>query len=72
MASTLAISDALAKRMIAKGIITDEEFKAQLSAERVNYIATLKRTGSQVSLPYVPCRCERRIRTVLYGLSRLF
>jgi hypothetical protein len=32
--STLAMSDALAKLMIAKGIITDEEFKAQLNAER--------------------------------------
>lgn len=34
--STLAMTDALAKLMIAKEIITDEEFKAQLSAERVN------------------------------------
>jgi hypothetical protein len=30
MVSTLATTDALAKLMIAKGIITDEEFKAQL------------------------------------------
>jgi hypothetical protein len=30
MVSTLAMTDALAKLMIAKGIITDEEFKAQL------------------------------------------
>jgi len=29
MVSTLAMTDALAKLMIAKGIITDEEFKAQ-------------------------------------------
>jgi len=34
--STLAMTDALAKLMIAKEIITDEEFKAQLSAERMN------------------------------------
>ena len=43
MVSTLAMTDALAKLMIAKGIITDEEFKAQLGAERANYLAVLKR-----------------------------
>jgi len=32
------MTDALAKLLIAKGIITDEEFKAQLSTERANYI----------------------------------
>ena len=36
MVSTLAMTDALAKVMIAKGIIIDEEFKAQLIAERAN------------------------------------
>jgi len=29
--------------MIAKGIITDEEFNAQLGAERANYLVVLKR-----------------------------
>jgi len=29
--------------LIAKGIITDTEFKAQLGAERANYLAVLKR-----------------------------
>jgi hypothetical protein len=29
--------------MIAKGVITDEEFKTQLGAERANYLAVLKR-----------------------------
>ena len=43
MVSTLAMTDALAKLMIAKGIITDEEFKAQLSTERANYLSVLKR-----------------------------
>ena len=42
MVSTLAMTDALAKLLIAKGIITDEEFKEQLSAERGNYLAVLK------------------------------
>ena len=42
MVSTLAMTDALAKLMIAKGLITDEEFKAQLSTERANYLAVLK------------------------------
>ena len=43
MVSTLAMTDALAKLLIAKGVITDEEFKAQRSAERANYLAVLKR-----------------------------
>ena len=43
MVSTLAMTDALAKLMIAKGIITEAEFKAQLSTERANYLAVLKR-----------------------------
>jgi len=43
MVSTLALTDALAKLMIAKGVITDAEFKAQLSTERANYLAVLKR-----------------------------
>jgi len=40
--STLAMTDALAKLMIAKDIITDVEFKAQLGAERANYLAVGK------------------------------
>ncbi|HME59630.1 MAG TPA: hypothetical protein VKH62_00110 [Candidatus Binatia bacterium] len=43
MVSTLAMTDALGKLMIAKGVIKDEEFKTQLSAERANYLAVLKR-----------------------------
>ena len=43
MVSTLAITAAVAKLMIDKGIITDEEFKAQLSTERANYLSVLKR-----------------------------
>ena len=35
--------DAVAKLLIAKGVITDEEFKAHLSTERANYFAVLKR-----------------------------
>ena len=45
MVSTLAMTDALAKLLIAKGIITDEEFKTQLSTERANYLAVLKRSS---------------------------
>jgi len=41
--SSLAMTDALAKLLIAKGIITEQEFKAQLSTERANYLAVLKR-----------------------------
>ena len=43
MVSTLAMTDALAKLLIGKGVITDAEFKAQLSTERANYLAVLKR-----------------------------
>ena len=43
MVSTLAMTDALAKLLIAKGVITDDEFKAQLGSERANYLAVLKR-----------------------------
>jgi len=41
--STQAMTDILAKLMIAKGVSTEAEFKAQLSAERGNYMAVLKR-----------------------------
>ena len=43
MVSSLAMTDALAKLLIAKGIITEQEFKAQLSTERANYLPVLKR-----------------------------
>ena len=43
MVSTLAMTDATVKLLIAKGVFTDEEFKAQLSTERANYLAVLKR-----------------------------
>ena len=45
MVSTLAIADATAKLSNAKGVFTDDEFKAQLSAERANYLAVLKRVS---------------------------
>jgi hypothetical protein len=43
MVSTLAMTDALAKLLIAKEVITDAEFKNQLDLERKNYLAVLKR-----------------------------
>jgi len=43
MVSTLAMTDALVKLLIAKGVITDKEFKAQLGVEKANYLAVLKR-----------------------------
>ena len=43
MVSTLATSDALAKLLIATSVFTDQEFKTQLSAERSNCLAMLKR-----------------------------
>jgi transcription initiation factor IIE alpha subunit len=41
--SNLAMTDALAKLLIAKGVITDDEFKTQLGTEKANYLAVLKR-----------------------------
>jgi hypothetical protein len=43
MVSTLAMTAAAVKLLIQKGLITDAEFKAQLSTERANYLAVLKR-----------------------------
>jgi hypothetical protein len=40
MVSTLAMTDALAKLVIEKGIITDAEFKSE---EKGNYLAVLER-----------------------------
>jgi|RhiMethySRZTD1v2_1073278.scaffolds.fasta_scaffold1347114_2 hypothetical protein len=37
------MTDALAKLLIAKDVISEKEFKAQLSAERANYLAVLQR-----------------------------
>jgi hypothetical protein len=42
MVSTLAMTDALSKLLIEKGIITDEEFKKKLGEERATYQAILK------------------------------
>ena len=38
--STLAMTDALSKLCIAKGVFTDDEFKAQLGTERASYFHT--------------------------------
>ena len=43
MVSTLATADATVKLLIAKGVFTNDEFTTQLSAERANYLAMLKR-----------------------------
>jgi hypothetical protein len=41
--SNLAMTEALTKVLIEKGLITEAEFRAKLSAERANYLAVLKR-----------------------------
>jgi hypothetical protein len=43
MVSTVAMTDAAVKLLIAKGVFIDEEFKVHLGAERANYLAVLKR-----------------------------
>ena len=43
MVSTLAMVEAAVKLLIAKGIITEQEFTAQLSTERANFLSILKR-----------------------------
>jgi hypothetical protein len=45
MVSTLAMTDALAKLLIDKGIITDAEFKQKLLEERVVYQRILNPTA---------------------------
>jgi hypothetical protein len=42
MVTNLAMSDATVKLLIEKGVFTEEEFEAQLGAERANYLAVLK------------------------------
>jgi transcription initiation factor IIE alpha subunit len=37
------MADATAKLLIQKGVFTDEEFRAQLGAQKANYLAVLKR-----------------------------
>ena len=43
MVNNIAVTDALAKLLIAKGGITQEEFNSQVRTETANYIAVLKR-----------------------------
>ena len=43
MVITLAMVGAVVKLLIAKGIITDKAFTAQLSAERANILAILEK-----------------------------
>jgi hypothetical protein len=42
LVSTLATADALAKLLIEKGLVTEAEFMAKLSAERATYQAILR------------------------------
>ena len=42
MVSTLAMTDALSKLLIEKGVITDAEFKMKLGEERATYQKILK------------------------------
>ncbi len=46
IASSLAQTDALAKLLIEKGLITKEEFMQKLSADRVVYQAMLRQNVS--------------------------
>ena len=43
MVSTLAMTDAMIKLLIKKGIFTDAEFKAELILSARTYLAVLKR-----------------------------
>ena len=55
MVSTLAITDALAKLLIEKGIITDAEFKQKLLEEHAVYQGILN-----------PLRNEHRLTVLFY------
>ena len=45
MITALATADVVAKLLIAKGFVTQEEFDLQLFSERANYQALLQRVG---------------------------
>ena len=44
--SSLATTDALAKILIGKGLITEVEFMKELAAERANYQRLLQKKGT--------------------------
>jgi photosystem II stability/assembly factor-like uncharacterized protein len=50
MVSTLAMADANGKLLIAKGVFTDDEFKAQSGDERADYIAVPERVRKLTTL----------------------
>jgi hypothetical protein len=47
LVSAIATNDALAKLLIAKGIITEEEFNAQLKIEWARYLDVIKQMHTQ-------------------------
>ena len=67
MESTLAMTDALAKLLIAKGIITDAEFKAQLSVERANYLSVPKRLHEDRCPVYFHCQLAAQHEYGVFG-----
>jgi len=52
MVSTLAMTDALAKLLIEKGVITDAEFKQKLLEERAVYQRILNPTNAIIISSY--------------------
>lgn len=65
--SSLAQTDALAKLLIEKGIITEQEFLAKLSAERATYQRMLNPTSASL---YKGKRVEVEIHTDTYKIRR--
>jgi hypothetical protein len=59
LVSSLAQTDALAKLLIEKGLITREEFMQKISEERATYQTTSKSYASTVALIVGPIVNER-------------
>ena len=65
MVSTLAMTDAVTKLLIAKGVFTDEEFKVVhlTPREHTNCIETTSGASSRQKLPQALHRCRRPLRS---------
>ena len=65
MVSTLAMTDALAKLLIEKGVITDAEFKQKLLEERAVYQRILIPTTQESSVNLEDCTARYRSEGVI-------
>src|SRR5215475_7485629 len=64
LVSSLAQTDALAKLLIEKGLITQEEFMQQISEERTTYQMLLNPAPQKACLPSQDAHYEIRSREI--------